>query len=871
MRVRSVTHPPSPLRHGWTVQAPGRRARPVHVPGCMQHDLDDRFEQGPVLYRITFDLPDLSAREHVTLHFAGVSFACEVHLNGTPVGAHTGVWDAFTLEVTGHARARANLLEVAVTRPAPLTAGPDSPHRPGPYPLRTTLAGFLPYVWGDIFGGLWQDVWLLRTPAPYPAHLRVDARTDGTVRVSGVPDAAEVRVLDPEQREVLKGRGVLDGRVALPQRWSPAQPRRYTVQVRDGEDTFEQPFAFRALRADGARLLLDGEVVFPRFVLSWGWYPHCLHSNPGPQAFREELLRVRALGFNGVKLCLWVPPDAYFDLADELGLFLWLELPMWLPRLTPEVRQQMRLEDRRILEQLAHHPSVVLVTLGCELNAEADRAFLGELYEDARLRMPEVLLRDNSGGGEAYGGLLDEHAEFYDHHFYCEAPTFGPLLDHFAPRWRPPAPWLFGEFCDSDAFRDARAVGEALGRPWWLSADPQVNPQGARWQMDVHEHETRFSEGALATRAQDLHAASAAHSLLHRKLTLEAVRARGEASGYTITGLVDTPISTSGMFTDTGEARFDAERFRAFNADTVFLCGFTKRRAWVRGGDRAAYTDVFNHLAGGTFRAHVIVAHAGPSAYRATLRVTLRLDGVVLREDHAWAEVGAGDPREVAVFEALLPPVTRPGRLELEVSDGERRNTWAHWLYPPARRPDAHLHDPLGAFGTVDAFPAPPEHPLWVSTLWDDVTRAALHGGHRVLLVQTTPHGPQRTFEDPYWREAVTLLEPHPCWGDFPQDGHPDTQFVAVTPDLSVERPAGAEAIMTRMDARTMRVSSYAHLSRCGAGCLLHTTLRLAGGLGDQPAFARNQVGQQLLARFLTHLHAAGVGEATTAKRGWGA
>src|SRR5262245_53847992 len=73
---------------------------------------------------------------------------------------------------------------------------------------------------------------------------------------------------------------------------------------------------------------LNERPIYPRMALSWGWYPEALHSNPGPERVRADFARLKQLGYNGVKLCLWFPPQYYFDLADELGMLLWVELPI---------------------------------------------------------------------------------------------------------------------------------------------------------------------------------------------------------------------------------------------------------------------------------------------------------------------------------------------------------------------------------------------------------------------------------------------------------------------------------------------------------------------------------------------------------------
>ena len=67
----------------------------------------------------------------------------------------------------------------------------------------------------------------------------------------------------------------------------------------------------------------------------------------------------RAMGFNLVKLCLVIPTPAYFAAADEEGMLLWEELPMWLPEVNEQVREVAPVEYRAIAAELA--------LLGCEV------------------------------------------------------------------------------------------------------------------------------------------------------------------------------------------------------------------------------------------------------------------------------------------------------------------------------------------------------------------------------------------------------------------------------------------------------------------------------------------------------------------------
>src|SRR5262249_55051293 len=161
------------------------------------------------------------------------------------------------------------------------------------------------------------------------------------------------------------------------------------------------------------------------------WYPEILCPAPDEAAIRDEFQRVRSLGFNMIKLCLYVPSELYFKIADEMGMLLWLELPMWQPDVTDHLRQQAPVEYADILAAVHHHPSIIIYSLGCELSQSVDAQLLGQLDTIVRSRVRGALFCDNSGSGEAYGGLTYDFADFNDYHFYCDLHYFDPLVDHF--------------------------------------------------------------------------------------------------------------------------------------------------------------------------------------------------------------------------------------------------------------------------------------------------------------------------------------------------------------------------------------------------------------------------------------------------------
>ena len=931
----------SRLTRPWTVDG-----RPVDVPGCWEDAGIAKDDPGPYDYRTTFVPPGIGSGERVWLRFGAVSYACTVFVDETEVGRHVGMWDAFEVEITSAVRpGHSSELRVRVEKPASLTAGPDSPAVPGSFPTRETLAGFLPYVWGHVHGGIWQDVECVVTGGAVFGDVTAWGTPAGVLTVDApvsAPGTVTMSVTDPHGVLLAKEECRADGRatftvsVPSPRGWSPYDPSLYTVRLSltSGEsgvgahadvgaaaargvgETDERVLrvGLRALSVDGSALVLNGSPIYPRMVLSWGWYPDTLHAAPDRDRVRADLVLLREMGFNGVKLCLWFPPQYYFDLADELGMLVWVELPMWLPHPTDHFRDQLTAEADRLVRAARDHPSVILYTLGCELSAVIGDDVLGPLYSHVKELGRDALVRDNSGSGEAYGGLLTEYADFYDHHLYCELHHFRETLEHFAPGWRDEKPWLFGEFCDLDTFRDLRRLESPTGeRPWWTSGDSTDNPQGARWQYDVHEHETRLRANGFWDRGAELEAISHRQALLHRKVTLEAVRLRRDSSGYVVTGERDTPISTAGLWDDLGALKVDVEEFRAFNADLVLCLGFDRRRTWLAGGDRPAFGDPWCHEAGAIVRPHLILAHHGRDAASAWLEWTIALDGAkpfTSGSSGPSTPLSPGSVQEVGLAEFEVPAVDHPRQAVLQVRawvGGDlTTNTWRFWFFPRTAWSDVDpfvLADPggrleglsevaavtveaeatagaagdqvgsrtpggVGSAGSDDvaATDAPPvDGSVVVATRWTrELAAHVAAGGRAVLLADEASGSPLPLVPMPFWREAVKVLESHEAWGDFPHNEWVDLQFAGCATDLALDVSGMREQvrpILRRVDARTAHVHDYASELAWGAGRLIVSTLRFEGSRGDQPRGLRRNTGAAyLLSRWVHALQSQTAG-----------
>jgi len=158
----------------------------ISVPGCWEAQGYSKGVDGPARYRRTVTIP-ADWRGPILLEFDAVSYAATVYCNGQFVGRHLGLWTPFAIDITAAAELGAlNTIEVEVWKPSNEVAPGGDAHAVsrGRYPLRTTLAGFLPDV-ATTFGGLWQSARLQLGAARFQ-DLRIDPDPDsGAIRVHG--------------------------------------------------------------------------------------------------------------------------------------------------------------------------------------------------------------------------------------------------------------------------------------------------------------------------------------------------------------------------------------------------------------------------------------------------------------------------------------------------------------------------------------------------------------------------------------------------------------------------------------------------------------------------------------------------------------
>jgi hypothetical protein len=870
----------------WQFQLASRPPITLPVPSAWEAYIADKVTEGPARYRRNFDLPAAWLNHRIVLEAGAVSYHTTIQLNGQTVDTHVGMWSPFQIDITPFVHAGRNDLALEVWKPGQR------------FPVREALAGFLPDVC-NTFGGAWQSLRLRALSGVTFTHLHWRAGDDGVVHITGhvMSDEPLTHVslsAEAGQRvEAALTEGRFSAALALTDvpRWMPGTQgaRLFTVTVaaHSGARTVAsvpRRLGFRRVYATGERTCFNGQPVHFRGVLDWGWNPDTLAPTFTREALSSNFEKARALGFNLWKLCLFVPDETFFDTADEAGMPLWLEMPLWLPHITPEFKAQALREYAAVFQRVHHHPSIAIVSLGCELNAQADGDFLRALHALARDWFPHALICDNSGSAEAYGGVDVPLSDFYDYHFYTDPPFFESLIHHFNRDYRAHKPWLYGEFCDADTLRDYHS---AAGNAWWLTHPTTTDHPDHAYQR---EHRDRLAAAGVSDGGRALTETARSQATAVRKFIFETVRRHNATGGYVITGWRDTPIATSGVVNDDLRLKFNPAEWRAFNTDVVLLIDRERRRRW-EGGDRPNPRDPFTWWQGERAEVRVIVSNGSGELAKGELAwsVTDERGEVVASSAQTTPAISGGTVTDVGAIAFMLPEAARPValalRVQLNAPDGETprgslSNQWALWAIPkPKLPPTLALEAPLlhrHRFHAIDKatqFVEPsPTTPL-IATELTDALLARLHTGARVLLWLTQPDA-RFTLSVPFWREAIHVFEPDPVWESIPHPGYADMRFFSIATDFALDMPKlagvcnagdsptppgrgdwGVREIWRRFDARRMQWAEYIVEARVGSGHLLATTLRFEGGLGGQPVtFQSNPLGAWLFAALVYRL-----------------
>lgn len=678
------------------------RAIPVPLP--IQAAFPElRRYSGYMWYQRTFHVEELGGE--VLLDFGAVDYWCQVFVNGVCVTEHEGGYMPFRVAIGGQLRAGENLLTVrvydAIQAAITIPRWMETPAEATQPPFNAETIPHGKQTWYLDTSGIWQDVTLTTVPPRYIDHVQVTpnihtGEAQVRVRLAGAASAGAVSVsigaaasaapVEAGQTEI-----TLTVRVDQPSLWTPSTPNLYTAEVQFGDDSVAVRFGFREISTRDGKLLLNGEPFYLLCALDQDLYPGTISTVPSEEFLRDQFIKAKQLGLNSLRCHIKPPDPLYYDLADEIGLLIWSEIPSWRTFYGAKsdhpaayaLDDAVKARARAILEAMIardfNHPSLMIWTLINEdwgttlLLSAADRAWIKEMYDLCKRLDPTRLVVDNSPCPAPWGLSVHVKSDLDDFHVYTNIPDHADSFEQFVEGLAARPLWSFSNAGDAERTGHEPLILSEFGN-WGMPSLKQFGGGLPDWAdlsgwWSPWDGEAGRAEGllerfdALGLRAmwrdyETFAEAAQWHEFNALKYEIDTMRRLKALQGYVITELSDIYWESNGLLDFARGAKVFHERFGQINAEDVIVPQL----------DRFAYWD------DETARVTVFASHYSASPDWNDARATVTSGGAPLLDTRVTLE--RGEAREVGRVRWKLPNVEQAQLAELDLRV-EQRGTLA--------------------------------------------------------------------------------------------------------------------------------------------------------------------------------------------------
>jgi beta-glucuronidase len=177
--------------------------------------------------------------------------------------------------------------------------------------------------------------------------------------------------------------------------WSPENPKLYTVEIASDTDQVTDHIGFRSMEVRGTDILLNAKPVFLRGISIHEEAP----TRPG-RAWSEDDARTllgwaKELGCNFVRLAHYPHSEAMLRVADQMGLMVWAEVPVYWT-IQWENPQTLHNAENQLNEMIArdhNRAALIIYSVANETPvSDARNRFLRQLIQDAHSADPTRLV-----------------------------------------------------------------------------------------------------------------------------------------------------------------------------------------------------------------------------------------------------------------------------------------------------------------------------------------------------------------------------------------------------------------------------------------------------------------------------------------------
>jgi beta-glucuronidase len=349
----------------------------IPVPACWNTERPELYYYENLgLYFKAFDYKAETIGERVFLHFEGSFYRTYVFLNGQKAGMHDGGSTPFSLEVTNLLKAK-NRLIIAV----------DASRSKDRLPMDNT-------DWFN-YGGIYRDLMVIRTPSTFirdwhtnlsvssyekiAVSVELDKPVEGTVtyRIAELSIEKEIAITN--------GKGNLTFE-AKPELWSVENPKLYTVELQFENDIVSDKIGFRDIKVEGLSILLNGKEIYLKGV-SVHEDHITLGKSTNETVIRNTIKDLKEMNGNFLRLAHYPHTRLFSKLADEMGVLLWEEIPVYwaINFANASTYQDAENQLSELIKRDRNRASVIIWSVGNE-NPDTDERlhFMSSLAKKAK-------------------------------------------------------------------------------------------------------------------------------------------------------------------------------------------------------------------------------------------------------------------------------------------------------------------------------------------------------------------------------------------------------------------------------------------------------------------------------------------------------
>lgn len=417
----------------------------VMVPCCWNRVKPEYFWfEGCGWYARRFRYIGSTENERLFLRIGGANYDCKVFLNNEFIGNHVGGSTPFYAELSGHVREE-NLIQVCVNN--------------------TRTADRVPMKNTDWFnwGGLYRDIELIRLPEHFIKSFRIHLVPDGQynkihteIAVSD-ENASDALTVSVPELKISKEITLSGGRASLtfdaaPEIWSTENPRLYEVSVLFRNDSVRDRVGFRQINVEGTDIFLNGKKIWLK-----GISVHEDDTLTGKVSSEEDIRRryahAQEMGCNYLRLSHYPHHELAAKIADELGLLLWEEIPVYwaINFANPDTFADAENQLKELISRDFNRASVIIWAVGNE-NADTNERleFMSRLAITAKSEDPSRLITAACLVNHEKNRIEDRLTDYLDviglNEYYGWYKTdFSQLID-LGKNSKPDKPVLITEF-----------------------------------------------------------------------------------------------------------------------------------------------------------------------------------------------------------------------------------------------------------------------------------------------------------------------------------------------------------------------------------------------------------------------------------------